>query len=175
MVDRLSYAESCKALQVIGALQGGDIPPIRARPPRYDDEHLGVSFFRTRLADVRLEKLTLRRTFFCRSEIQSVSFKNTDLSESVACWNDFIEVDFGSADLTQVDFRGSVFRRVNFSGAQLRGADLRRTSFEGCAFADADLTGALLVRSLVWLVRFSKLQRSMVQWHSDVGLEPEGG
>jgi len=67
---------------------------LSERAPRHDDEQLGVSFFRTRLADVTLDGLTLPRTFFGRSEIRGVSFPVTDLSESTANWNDFIDVDF---------------------------------------------------------------------------------
>ena len=54
---------------------------MAARAPRYDDEQLGVNFFRTQLADARLEGLTLSRTFFGRSEIRGVSFRGTDLSQ----------------------------------------------------------------------------------------------
>jgi uncharacterized protein YjbI with pentapeptide repeats len=69
-------------------------PPIPQRKPRYDDdETLGVSFFRTRVAG-DLSGLTLPRTFFGRSEIKGASFRGTDLRESRLCWNDFIDVDF---------------------------------------------------------------------------------
>src|SRR3954453_16599674 len=125
MPDRASYTESCRVLQRKELLESAGLPPLPDRPPRHDDEQLGVSFFRTRLADVALDGLTLPRTFFGRSEIRSVSFRGTDLSESTANWNDFIDVDFSCADLSRGDLRASVFERVNFSGASLRDADLR--------------------------------------------------
>jgi BTB/POZ domain-containing protein KCTD9 len=83
---RLSYDESCRLLQELGYLDAGKIPPMPDRLPRYDDpEPLGVNFFRTRLETARLDNLTLKRTFFGRSELRSVSFVNTDLSQSNLC------------------------------------------------------------------------------------------
>jgi BTB/POZ domain-containing protein KCTD9 len=175
MPNRKPYEESCQFLKDQQLLEGDTLPELPARAPRYDDEQLGVSFFRTQLADSRLEGLTLPRTFFGRSEIRGVSFRGSDLSQSTACWNDFVDVDFGEADLSEVDLRASIFQRVSFRGAILRGADLRRTSFTGCSFADADLTGAKLSRSFSWLFRLSSSQRRSVDWHSGPGPEPEGG
>jgi BTB/POZ domain-containing protein KCTD9 len=175
MPDRKPYKESCQFLKDQQLLEADTLPELPQRAPRYDDEQLGVSFFRTRLADARLDGLTLPRTFFGRSEIRGVSFRGTDLSESTGCWNDFIEVDFGEADLSGADLRGSIFQRVSFRGAVLRGADLRRTSFSGCTFADADLTGAKLSRSFLWLFRLSAAQRGNVDWQSGPGPEPAGG
>jgi uncharacterized protein YjbI with pentapeptide repeats len=156
-------------------LEGDKLPELPARAPRHDDEELGVSFFRTCLADARLEDLTLSRTFFGRSEIREVSFRGTDLSESTACWNDFVDVDIGEADLSGADLRASIFQRVNFRGAVLRGADLRQTTFSGCTFANADLAGAKLTRSVLWFFRLSSTQRRSVDWHLGPGPEPEGG
>lgn len=175
MPDRKPFKESCQFLKDQQLLDGDTLAELPERAPHYDDERLGVSFFRTRLADVRLEHLTLPRTFFGRSEIRGVSFRGTYLSQSTGCWNDFVDVDFGEADLSGMDLRGSIFQRVSFRGALLRGADLRRTSFTGCTFADADLTGAKLSRSLLWFFRLSSGQRSSVDWHSGPGPEPEGG
>src|SRR6266478_3881575 len=104
MPDRVPYAESCKVLQSRELLEADECPPLPDRPPRHDDEKLGVGFFRTRLADVALDGLTLPRNFFGRSEIRRVSFRGSDLSESTANWNDFIDVDFSSADLSCADF-----------------------------------------------------------------------
>ena len=101
MPERKPYAESCRLLQSQELLEADELPTLPERAPRHDDEHLGVSFFRTRLADVTLDGLTVPRTFFGRSEIRGVSFIGTDLSESTANWNDFTNVDFSSADLSR--------------------------------------------------------------------------
>jgi uncharacterized protein YjbI with pentapeptide repeats len=172
--DRVPYAESCRVLQTKELLETDEIPPLPERPPRHDDEHLGISFFRTRLADVALDGLTLPRTFFGRSEIRSVSFRRSDLSESTANWNDFIDVDFSSSDLSRADFRASIFERVSFRGAVLRGTDLRRATFRGCTFTDADMAGARLTRALPWVFRLSRAQRAVIDWQPS-GPEPEGG
>lgn len=174
MSDRVPYDESCRVLQSKELLETAELPPLPGRPPRHDDEQLGVSFFRTRLADVALDGLTVPRTFFGRSEIRSVSFRGSDLSESTANWNDFIDVDFSSADLSRADFRASIFERVSFHGAVLRGADLRRATFRGCTFTDADMTGARLSRGFGWLFRLSSAQRTAIDWQPP-GPEPEGG
>jgi uncharacterized protein YjbI with pentapeptide repeats len=175
MSERLPYIASCQLLIRQQLLDGDEIPPLPERPPRYDDEVLGVGFFRTQLADANLDGLTLPRTFFGRSEIRGVSFRDTDISESTANWNDFIDVDFSSADLSRADLRASVFERVNFSRASLRGADLRHATFTDCSFADADLTGAKLARESVSLLRLSPTQQSVIGWHADQGEEPGGG
>jgi uncharacterized protein YjbI with pentapeptide repeats len=174
MPERIPYVESCRVLQNRGLLEAGELPALPERAPRHDDEHLGVSFFRSRLADVPLEGLTLPRTFFGRSEIRGVSFRGTDLSESTANWNDFIDVDFSSADLSRADLRASVFERVSFQGAVLRGADLRGATFRSCTFTDADMTGAKLARAFTWLFRLSAAQRGVIDWQSP-GPEPGGG
>jgi len=175
MPNRKPYKESCQFLKDEQLLESDALPELPEQAPRYDDDQLGVSFFRTQLADARLEGLTLPRTFFDRSEIRGVSFQGSDLSQSTACWNDFIDVDFGGVDLSGADLRASIFQRVNFRGAFLRGADLRRASFSGCTFTDADLTGAKLCRSLFWFFRLSSAQRRNVAWQSGPGPEPEGG
>jgi BTB/POZ domain-containing protein KCTD9 len=174
MPDRASYIESCRVLQRNELLENDELPPLPDRPPRHDEQQLGVSFFRTRLADVALDSLTLPRTFFGRSEIRSVSFRGSDLSQSTANWNDFIDVDFNAADLSHVDFRASIFERISFRGAVLRGADLRRTTFRGCTFDDADMAGARLTPGFRWLFRLSRRQRAVIDWQPP-GPEPEGG
>src|ERR1700679_1165339 len=98
MPDRLSYIASCELLLNQQLLDDAEIPAMPRHPPRYEDETLGVGFFRTRLSDAKLEGLTLPRTFFGRSEIHCVSFQSTDLSESTANWNNFTDVDFSFAD-----------------------------------------------------------------------------
>src|SRR3954468_13566201 len=126
MPERKTYIESCSVLQSQGLLETEALPMLPERAPRHDDEHFGVSFLRTRLADVMLDELTLPRTFFGRSEIRGVSFRGTDLSESSANWNDFTNVDFSFADLSHADLRASTFENVSFREALLRGTDLRR-------------------------------------------------
>jgi uncharacterized protein YjbI with pentapeptide repeats len=174
MPDRVSYAESCRALQRQELLESDELPALLERAPQHDDEQRGVSFFRTRLTDATLDGLTLPRTFFGRSEVRSVSFRGTDLSESTANWNDFIDVDFSFADLSRADLRASIFERVCFRGAVLRGADLRRAKFRGCTFTDADMTSTKLTRGFTWLLRLSRGQRTVVDWQSR-GPLPGGG
>src|SRR5438445_12979364 len=111
--DRKSYLESCKFLQSCEILETGEIPLMPERMPRYDDENFGVSFFRTKLADVSLDSLTLPRTFFGRSEIRNVSFRGSDFSESSANWNDFINVDFSYANLSKLELRASILESTN--------------------------------------------------------------
>jgi uncharacterized protein YjbI with pentapeptide repeats len=144
--------------------------------PQYDDpEPLGVNFFRTQLANDRLENLTLRRTFFGRSEFVDVSFKRTNLSESNLCWNDFIGVDFTDADLRASDLRSSTFSRVIFVRTDLAKCDLRRSTFEACRFDGADLSGAILHARQKLTVPLSEAQLRQVAWTHDQGDEPGGG
>ena len=175
MSQRLSYDDSCRHLQREKLIDPGAIPPCPKRPPRYDDDVLGVSFFRTMLADAKLEHLTLPRTFFGRSEIRSTSFRGTDLSESTANWNDFVDVDFSSADLSRCDLRACPFRNVRFVGARLAGADFRHCSFTGCDFTGADLTGAKLTKKAAASLQLSSEQQRVVDWQAEDGAEPEGG
>jgi uncharacterized protein YjbI with pentapeptide repeats len=170
----MSYPESCGVLQIHGLLEPGQVPPLPERAPRFDDNQFGVSFFRTRLADVTLDSLTLPRTFFGRSEICGVSFRGSDLSESTANWNDFTSVDFAFADLSRADMRSSIFQSVSFHGTLLRNTDLRRSTFRRCTFEGADMTGAKLSRSPRWVFRLSAAQRASIDWQPP-GPEPEGG
>jgi uncharacterized protein YjbI with pentapeptide repeats len=174
MKPRLSYNDSCGVLQSQQIIEG-EIPPMPERPPRHDDEVLGVSFFRTELANAKLEHLTLPRTFFGRSEIRATSFADTDLSESTANWNDFIDVDFSSADLSRFDFRASVFQSVRFIGSRLVGADFRHCTFTGCDFTNADLTSAKFTKQAAAALRLSSEQQSVIGWQTDDGAEPGGG
>ena len=120
---RLSYEDTLKRLKEIGYLGEGDSPRMPDHRPQFDDaEPLGFGFFRTMAADDDLSGLTLRRTYFAKSEINAISFVGTDLSESAMCWNDFIAVDF--------------------SGARLNGCDMRASHFEKCVFDDADMSGS---------------------------------
>jgi hypothetical protein len=87
VTDRVSYAESCRVLQGHGILEGDETPPLPTRAPRHDDEQLGVSFFRSRVSNVDLARLTLPRTFFGRCEIPSlrVSVFEARCSEARTC------------------------------------------------------------------------------------------
>lgn len=146
MPQRLSYEESCRALQEVQLIEAGELPPMRSGLPWHDDEVLGVSFFRTMVVDQKLENLTLPHTFFGRSEIRAVSFCGSDLSGSTANWNDFIEVDFTDADLSGSDLRACLFEGVKFRGARLVGVDLRYCGFKQCDFTEADLMDAKLTQ-----------------------------
>jgi BTB/POZ domain-containing protein KCTD9 len=146
-----SYAESLHELERLGFIDHGQAPPSPpSRRPQFDDDALGVEFFRTSVADSDLSNLTLPGTFFGRSEIVHTSFRNSDLSRSTMCWNDFIDVDFSSACLAE--------------------CDLRAATFEGCRFTNADVSGALLGREQS--IALSDEQRRTVVWCDD---EPPGG
>jgi uncharacterized protein YjbI with pentapeptide repeats len=174
--SRLTYENSCKFLQDIGYLDAGSIPPLPAQQPRHDDpEPLGISFFRTLVAEDALENLSLPRTFFGRSEVRQMSFKNTLLSESNLCWNDFIEVDFTKADLSKSDLRASIFKKVKFVEANLRDSDLRHSTFEACDFTNADMNGVKLTHEQSSQLALSEAQRESVSWLSDAGILPDGG
>jgi hypothetical protein len=175
MPKRLSYEDSCRKLRSLGIIEKGDVPPLLYSPPRHDDETRGVGFFRTMLADAKLQNLTLPRTFFSRSEIRGISFKGSDLSESTANWNDFINVDFNGADLSRSDFRACLFERVRFVGAVLAGVDFRYCGFKQCDFSKADLTDAKFTQKVGAALRLSVEQQSVIDWQSEDGLEPEGG
>ncbi len=171
--QRLSYEESCEKLTPDFI---AETPPMPARIPRFDDEVLGLSFFRTFIGEgADFAHLTIPRTFAARSEFNDVSFRNTDLSESCLCWNDFVDVDFTGADLGAADLRSSVYQGVTFDAANLQGADLRRSSFEGCSFANARLDGAIASRSQKSDLSLSAEQSRVVDWRWRAGPEPDGG
>lgn len=172
---RLSHEDSWRELQRQQLVGPGAVPSQPRNPPRHDDETPGVSFFRTMLADAKLERLTLPRTFFGRSEIRDTSFRDSDLSESTANWNDFINVDFSRADLARSDLRACLFERVRFAGASLVGVDFRYCGFRHCDFTDADVTDARLTVKAGTALRLSDEQRSVIDWQADDGEEPAGG
>jgi uncharacterized protein YjbI with pentapeptide repeats len=172
---RLSYEDSWRELERQQLVDAGDIPPLPQRPPRHSDEVLGVCFFRIMLMDAKLERLTLPRTFFGRSELRVVSFRDTDLSESVANWNDFIEVDFSRADLSRSDLRACLFERGRFVGAVLVGTDFRYCGFKHCDFTDADVTDARFTVKAGAALQLSDEQRSVIDWQAEDGEEPVGG
>ena len=173
MAERLSYEESCEKLKPDYI---SETPALPARMPRYDDEELGVSFFRTFVGEAEnLSGLTLPRTYIGRSELDDVSFRNTDLSESCFCWNEFSNVDFREADLSGADLRGSIYRNVRFDLADLRGADLRHSTFENCSFEGADMRGSILTRSQRKSLNLSPTQKKTVSWKWRQGPQPQGG
>lgn len=175
MPERLSYEDSCRALQSQQLIEPGNIPLMPPRPPGHDDEVMGVSFFRTLLADAKLEHLTLPHTCFARSEIRATSFRNTDLSGSTANWNDFIQVNFTAADLSHSDLRACRFERVRFANAKLVGVDFRYCGFKDCDFSGADLTDAKVTQKAGRSLRLSPEQQSVLDWQAEDGEEPSGG
>ena len=173
--ERKSYEESCRILQERGWLNPGDIPALPPGRPAYEDEQLGVEFFRTKVADELLENLTLPRTFFGRSEIQNVSFSGTDLSESTLCWNDFIRVNFSNSDLSNSDLRGAIFNQVSFSSADLSAADMRRSSFNGCDFSNAIFRKTKLTKAQAKQLCLSDEQLQQIDLQDSDGEDPGGG
>lgn len=170
---RLSYEESCEKFKPDYI---SETPPMPARMPRFDDEELGLSLFRTFVGEGDdFSNLTIPRTFFGRSEIRDASFRNTDLSQSCLCWNDFVDVDFTAADLSGADLRGSVYKRVRFNAAKLTGADLRHSSFEDCDFQGADFSQVVLSRSQKRTLSLSPEQTKAADWRWRSGPEPDGG
>jgi uncharacterized protein YjbI with pentapeptide repeats len=173
--SRASYEDSVRRLQK-DYLEADHTPPMPQRMPRYDDEELGVSFFKTFVGEHDdLSNLTLPRTFFGRSEINDALFCNTDLSESCLCWNDFIDVDFSDAILARSDLRASNFTRVKFDRADLRDADLRRSSFDDCTFEGALMDRAVLTHKQAKQLRLTDCQRKVLALTNDEGSEPDGG
>jgi uncharacterized protein YjbI with pentapeptide repeats len=175
MTPRLSYEDSYRYLQREGWEGEGDVPPLCDHIPRYDDEVLCLSFFRTMIEGGNLENLTIPRTYFSRTQIDRTSFRNTDLTESVANWNNFEDVDFSGADLTRLDLRGCEVIRTKFRGAILKDADLRCGSFEDCDFTDADMNGTKLTRETGAGLLLSSMQKAEINWHDEDGEEPDGG
>ncbi len=174
--DIMNYEETCQYLQSIQLIENGKIPPLPKRMPRYDDEEpLGISFFRTSIAGEKLEKLTMLRTYFGRSEIRNVSFFKSDLSESNLCWNDFIRVDFSHSNLTDSDLRASIYIEVRFCNANLENVDLRHSSFENCDFSGANMKGVKLTRNIGEKLELTDFQKREINWQNDNGSEPDGG
>jgi uncharacterized protein YjbI with pentapeptide repeats len=146
-------------------------------PSIYDEQPLGLSYFRTRLEDSDNSNLTMPRTFFCRSWFMRVSFAGTDLSESSMCWNDFDGCDFSRADLSRCDMRASRFNGCKFVGTVMRGADLRHSSFEDCDFSGAELAGAVAEDADFegCVQDFLSSEQQVVMSWSEEGPEPPGG
>ncbi len=170
---RKSYEASCEELIRQGVID--EVPPMPTRQPAYDDELLGLEFFRTEVADLQATAMTLPRTFFGRSRIAACSFVDTDLSESTLCWNDFEDVDFSRAGLGRADLRSSLFLRCRFDGADLSEADLRRSTFEECTFVGTAFLSARLTRGQASALPLTSDQRLQAAVTRDEGPEPPGG
>jgi uncharacterized protein YjbI with pentapeptide repeats len=148
---RRTYEESVRELERQGWVERGQAPTAPpTRRPCFDDEALGIQFFRTSVEDADLSNLTMPGTFFGRSQIVRTRFRDTDLRNSTLCWTDFIDVDF--------------------SGACLASCDLRASTFDGCTFARADLRGAVVGSA-------QEIDLSEEQWQTVVASdeEPDGG
>ena len=176
MTPRKSFPESCEILRAHGVLGPDEWPSPLGRQPSHDDDAgtAGIRWFRTRLADVALDRLTLAHTYIARSELLNVTLRDCDLSGSTLNSNDLIDVDFSGSDLSGCDMRGCIFERVSFRGANLGGADVRLGRFRDCDFAEADLTGARLSRLFGAFLPLSRAQRRTIAW-SWRGLAPEEG
>jgi len=177
-VNRLSVAETWQYLRDHGLEPPEDpsgIPLLLPHMPNYDDEVLGLQFFRTAVENQDLSNLSLPRTYFGRSELKLISFRNSDLRESRMCWNDWIKCDFTEADLKLSDLRGSVFLGCAFVETILANADLRRSRFAECVFRDAEMSGAKLTRQQARGMNLSRAQRDIIDWQEEDGEEPPGG
>lgn len=170
---RKTYEESCAVLAARQLLEG-PVPPLPARMPAFDDEVLGVSFFRTEVSGEDLSGLSLPRTFIGRSLVSTASFAGTDLSESRFCWSDFVTCDFTGASLRGADLRASAYDRCSFEGADLEGADLRRSRFMGCSFRGARMAGARVSKGQVGELGLDSAQMMSVSVQPE-GDEPPGG
>jgi len=175
MPERLSYADSCQALKAAQIIDFVDVPRQPYDRPRHGDAGLGVRFFQKEIVGAKLEHLTLPNTFFSRSEFRNTSFRDSLLTECTANWNDFIEVDFTNADLSRSDLRACLFERVSFRGVKLVGVDFRYCGFKHCDFKDADLTDAKMTQKMGAALKLSEEQKSVIDWQSEEGEEPEGG
>src|SRR5262245_8572524 len=60
---RLTYEESCRRLQKQGWLSEDEFPRLPAAMPSFDDEILGLRFFRTFVGDDSFDNLTIPRTY----------------------------------------------------------------------------------------------------------------
>jgi uncharacterized protein YjbI with pentapeptide repeats len=174
---RRSLQESWRHLETMGVevpRREDGTPHIPERMPHYDDDVLGLSFFRERLRECDFSSLTMPRTFFGRSEFANVTFRASDLSESRLCWNDFVDCDFSQAELRGADLRAANFTRCAFASANLSDADLRTASFDSCDFSGANFGGAI-VETYACADLGIEPNVAGVRWVDDAGEEPPGG
>ena len=168
---RLSYDQSCVRL----GHESTEIPPLPSSAPRYDDEILGLRFYKTGIEQQEWRSLTIPRTFVGRSLVEDASIIDCDLSESVMCWNDFNSVDFSQSDLSKTDLRSSNFIGVDFSGCNLSEADFRGSGLERCSFQGANLDGAILETGWHGELPFTEEQKESIAWVDEPGEPPPGG
>ena len=150
--------------------------------PSFDDDILGLSFFRTNVSNEEFDCLTIPRTFFGRSEIKAVTFDYSDLSESRMCWNEWQYCHFEKTNLSGCDLRRSVFKSCYFNRTDLTGADLRGARFEKCSFEGANMKDVKLEKPFSFFgnkkakdLKLSPQQIQEINWTSSAGEEPPGG
>jgi hypothetical protein len=134
----------------------------------------GLDYYKSREVRKRFDYLTLRRSYFARSEFERVSFRDADLSGSRIAFADWLDCDFSDADLTGA-FIGAIFVGCDFSRAVLEGADLRWSDFLDCNFAGASMIGAKVVREQRDRLVLAANQLAEVEWCDDAGPEPPEG
>jgi hypothetical protein len=176
-----SYQESFERLAGLVEIIGEPRPDV-LRPPRYDDEEVGPSVFRSLVADVDLTDLTLPGLYVARSQMTSCNFARSDLHLSTFNWSDITHCEFTDCDLRGSDLRACNFADCSFRGADLSDADVRGSAFERCDFSGATCNGLILNRRrglLGWSFEELKLplsrdQQARVKWTSEY-TEPGGG
>lgn len=82
-------------------------------------EFEGVSFYKTKISDIKFDQANLSRTNFAESELPGAKFVGTDLS---------------GASLRQVNFDGLDFSGATLSGADLRGNNLNKAKLDGSMY-----------------------------------------
>lgn len=171
-----TFKQTVSQLESLGLIPEDQNVSFPETMPQFDDENpIGISFFRTTLADQDLSSLNMMRTFFSKSKINNCDFLNSNLSESNLCWNNFKDVNFEGAQLMGCDLRASKFTNVNFSNCDLSGVDLRRSTFKKCNFENAKMDGAKINSIATPKLPLSAEQKSVVNWQAIDGLEPSGG
>lgn len=127
---RQAYHPTCQRPQQLGFLDPGEIPPLPCRMSSTSDSGpLGLRSFRTRASEVKLDHLSLPRTFFVHSEIANVLFREADLSESCLCWN-----DFSKCDLTARTCRRAACEHPTSPRADSQGPTSKARTFADRAF-----------------------------------------
>ena len=173
--NRLTYEESCRALQRLGHLQEGAIPPLPDHRPRYDDEGpLGVNFFRTSVRDGDIENMTLPRTFFGRSDIGPLSFK-TRIVRIYAVLERFQQGGLHGCQSLQKRPPCLAVLQGAFRQNRSPKCRLRQLTFAECDFTDAEMRGARLTHRQGRVIVLSTQQREAIDWQESDGSPPGGG
>jgi len=170
---RVPYQASFQRARDRAGLEGDPKPKVRALP-RYHEETLGPSWFRTAVGNHDLQNLTLPGLYIGRSDVREVSFAGSDLHLSAFNWSDFEDCDFSRCDLSRSDLRACNFRNCRFTAADLSRADLRNSGFEDCDFVGARLDDAILMNDQKDAIALPDVQASGIKW-TDEYEEPEGG